>query len=81
MIESESVRRKPSSIAVLPHKNSEIPDFTSLQYYLRAPADKKLGYKLGGVNYDYAKNIYGGKGATPHEWELSLIWRLRLKHC
>ncbi|QGH62013.1 hypothetical protein [Serratia proteamaculans] len=62
MIESESVRRKPSSIAVLPHKNSEITEFTSLQYYLRAPADKKPGYKLGGVNYDYARNIYGGKG-------------------
>lgn len=42
-------------------KNS-IPDFTSRQYYLRSPDNRGSGYKIGGVNYDYAKGINGGKG-------------------
>lgn len=54
--------KKRSAPTIAQRNTSEIPDFTAQQYYLRSPTDKKHGYKLGGINYDYAKYQHGGKG-------------------
>jgi len=53
---------KGGSVYNVTPKKSSVPDFTSLQYYLRAPEDRGVGYKIGGINYDYAKGVYGGEG-------------------
>lgn len=60
-INGQDSQKRPV-FTIAPRNTSEVPDFTPQQYYLRSPADKKNGYKLGGVNYDYAKHIHGGKG-------------------